>query len=161
MVAVSPAEIRLSPGAIQQLSAEVANSPNSSVRWSTTVGTISATGLLSIPLTVGEITVIATATSVADPSKVAHAHITVVALDTPPRVGLSWNSNPGESTVSYSVYRSTMRGGPYGLEASAVRNLTYMDTTVQSGTTYHYVATAVDASGKESAYSTEATIFVP
>jgi hypothetical protein len=161
VVSVSPAEIRLAPGGVQQLSAEVANSPDPSVRWSTTVGTISATGLLSIPLVASDISIIATATSAADPTKVAHAYITVVVPVAPPRVDLSWKSNLSGSTVSYSVYRSTMHGGPYELEASAVRNVTYTDSTVQAGNTYYYVATAVAGSGSESAYSTEAIIFIP
>jgi fibronectin type 3 domain-containing protein len=39
--------------------------------------------------------------------------------------------------------------------------LSYTDTTVQSGITYYYVATAVNSSGDESAYSTQATANVP
>jgi fibronectin type 3 domain-containing protein len=35
------------------------------------------------------------------------------------------------------------------------------DTAVVSGTTYYYVATAVDSGGVESAYSTEATATIP
>ncbi len=37
----------------------------------------------------------------------------------------------------------------------------YTDSTVQSGTTYYYVVTAVDSSGSESNYSNQATAVIP
>jgi fibronectin type 3 domain-containing protein len=37
----------------------------------------------------------------------------------------------------------------------------YTDSTVQSGTTYYYVATAVDAAGSESMYSNQVQAVVP
>jgi hypothetical protein len=71
-------------------------------------------------------------------------------------VALSWTAST--STVSgYNVYRGTVNGGPYTLvNTSLVSVLTFTDSTVQNGLTYYYVATAVDASGNESAYSTPA-----
>jgi len=36
-----------------------------------------------------------------------------------------------------------------------------VDSTVQNGTTYYYVTTAVDASGDESVYSNQATAVIP
>jgi fibronectin type 3 domain-containing protein len=36
-----------------------------------------------------------------------------------------------------------------------------MDSSVQSATTYYYVATAVDSSNLESAYSNQATAAIP
>jgi fibronectin type 3 domain-containing protein len=37
----------------------------------------------------------------------------------------------------------------------------YTDSTVVSGTTYYYVATAVDGSSKESGYSNQAPAVIP
>jgi hypothetical protein len=76
-------------------------------------------------------------------------------------VVLSWVSST--STVSgYNVYRGTLNGGPYTqVNPSLVAGLSFADSTVQNGLTYYYVATAVDASGNESAYSTPAQANVP
>jgi len=69
----------------------------------------------------------------------------------------------GTSTVSgYSIYRSTVSGTGYTkLNSSLVSGLTYTDSTVQNGTTYFYVATAVDSGGKESSYSNEMQAVIP
>ena len=69
-------------------------------------------------------------------------------------VALAWIAST--STVTgYNVYRGTANGGPYTrVSTSLVTVLSFTDSTVQNGLTYYYVATAVDASGNESAYST-------
>src|SRR5712671_1889579 len=69
----------------------------------------------------------------------------------------------GTSTVSgYNIYRSTVSGTGYTkLNSSLVSGLTYTDSTVQNGTTYFYVATAVDSGGKESSYSNEMQAVIP
>ena len=74
---------------------------------------------------------------------------------------LTWNAST--STVSgYNVYRSTVSGSSYTkINSSLVTTLTYTDSTVQSGTTYYYVTTAVDASGNESVDSNEASAPIP
>jgi carboxypeptidase family protein len=76
-------------------------------------------------------------------------------------VALSWTAST--STVSgYNVYRTTISGTPYTLvNSSLVTALAYTDTTVQSGTTYYYVTTAVDASGVESVFSNQASAPIP
>ncbi len=68
-------------------------------------------------------------------------------------VALIWVAST--STVSgYNVYRATANGGPYAIvNTSLVTVLSFTDSTVQNGLTYYYVATAVDPSGNESAYS--------
>ena len=64
--------------------------------------------------------------------------------------------------TGYFVYRGTQSGGPYTkLQSSSQPGTTYVDSTVQSGTTYYYVVTAVDSSGNESADSNQATAVVP
>jgi fibronectin type 3 domain-containing protein len=76
-------------------------------------------------------------------------------------VALTWNAST--STVSgYNVYRGTVSGGPYTkINSSLVTILTYSDLTVQSGTTYYYVTTAVDSSANESVYSNGASAPIP
>ena len=79
----------------------------------------------------------------------------------PHSVALSWVASTS-SVAGYNVYRSTVSGSQYiKLNASLLNGLTYTDTTVQSGTIYYYVTTAVDASGTESAYSNQASANVP
>ncbi len=76
-------------------------------------------------------------------------------------VTLTWTAST--STVSgYNVYRSIVSGGPYTkLNSTLVAATTYTDTSVQSGQTYFFVATAVDSSGVESADSTEVSATIP
>src|SRR5258708_30669194 len=74
---------------------------------------------------------------------------------------LSWGPSPS-TVVGYNVYRSTTPGGPYtkinsSLDASTV----YTDSTVQSGQTYYYVSTSVDATGMESVYSNQLQMVIP
>ena len=76
-------------------------------------------------------------------------------------VALIWNAST--STVSgYNVYRSTKSGSSYTkINSSLVAALNYTDSTVQNGTTYYYVTTAVDSNGNESVYSNEASAIIP
>jgi hypothetical protein len=76
-------------------------------------------------------------------------------------VSLTWNAST--STVSgYNVYRSTVSGGSYTkINSSLVAALSYSDTTVQNGTTYYYVTTAVDSTGSESTFSNEVSAPIP
>jgi fibronectin type 3 domain-containing protein len=45
--------------------------------------------------------------------------------------------------------------------SSLVASLSYTDSTVQSGATYYYVTTAVDAAGNESIFSNEVKAVIP
>jgi fibronectin type 3 domain-containing protein len=110
------------------------------------------------------------ATSQADKTKSATVALTVhpsAATPAPPSppvthsVSLSWDSSANPKIVSYSVYRSMIRGASYGLLASAIAVSTHNEQGVQSGTIYHYVVTAVDDAGHESAYSNEARVTIP
>jgi hypothetical protein len=76
-------------------------------------------------------------------------------------VNLSWSASTS-TAVGYNVYRSTVSGtGFVRVNPSLIGNLTYSDTTVHGGTTYYYIATAVDSSGKESADSNEVSAIIP
>jgi Carboxypeptidase regulatory-like domain len=76
-------------------------------------------------------------------------------------VALTWNAS--SSAVSgYNIYRSTVSGSGYTkLNSSLISGLGYADTNVVAGTTYFYVATAVDSGGDESADSNQATAVIP
>jgi fibronectin type 3 domain-containing protein len=74
---------------------------------------------------------------------------------------LTWTDS--DSTVSgFNVYRSTTSGSGYvKINASLVPSTNYTDSTVQNGTNYYYVTTAVDSTGSESGYSNEAPATIP
>jgi len=77
-------------------------------------------------------------------------------------VDLTWSASTTSTVVGYKVYRGSQSGGPYALlTTSAVSGSTYTDNSVQSGQTYYYAVSAVDASGAESALSNEATAAIP
>jgi fibronectin type 3 domain-containing protein len=75
-------------------------------------------------------------------------------------VALAWADS--QQVTGYNVYRGTTSGGPYSekLTSSPLSTPDYVDTTVQAGATYYYVATALDANG-ESGYSNQASAVVP
>jgi len=76
-------------------------------------------------------------------------------------VDLSWTPSTSP-VVGYNVYRSTNSNGPYDpLNAGLVSSTSYTDQTVENGSTYYYVTTAVDAQGVESAYSNQAVAVIP
>jgi len=77
-------------------------------------------------------------------------------------VSLSWMASTSWNVGGYNVYRGTTSGGPYTkLNSSLVTTPSYTDTTVVSGQTYYYVATALDTTNNESVYSNEAQAVVP
>jgi hypothetical protein len=75
-------------------------------------------------------------------------------------VNLSWNPVSG-NVVGYDVYRGTVNGGPYQVIDTMDASTTYTDYTVDSGTTYYYVVTAVNAQGEQSSYSNVAEAVIP
>ena len=87
---------------------------------------------------------------------------TAVAAAVQHSVTLSWTES-STSVSGYNVYRSTQSGTGYSKlnSSSLVSNPQYIDPTVSAGQTYYYVATAVDASGNESAYSSQVSALVP
>src|ERR1700722_4032219 len=86
---------------------------------------------------------------------------TGVAAPAPTSLLLAWNPSTS-SVVGYNVYTSFISGGPYTrLTSSPVATMSYSDTVIQAGKTYYFVATAVNSSGIESAYSNEISATVP
>jgi hypothetical protein len=77
-------------------------------------------------------------------------------------VALSWTPSTTAGVSGYNIYRATTSGG-YGttpVNPSPVTGASYTDTTVVSGQTYFYVATAVDAS-EQSVDSNEVQAVIP
>ncbi|HRV07196.1 MAG TPA: Ig-like domain-containing protein [Acidobacteriota bacterium] len=71
-------------------------------------------------------------------------------------VTLEWDPNSEPDLAGYNVYRSLRSGTGYvKLNGFLIRNTTYTDSTISYGTTYYYVATAVNAAGLESGYSNQ------
>jgi len=76
-------------------------------------------------------------------------------------VSLRWTPSVSPNVVGYNVYRAGVSHGPYAKLNSAPAVVgSYIDYTVQGGSTYYYVVTAVDGSQRESAYSNEASAIV-
>jgi hypothetical protein len=67
------------------------------------------------------------------------------------KVSLSWSAS--NTATSYRVKRSTVSGGPYGVIGTSTTTA-LADTNAQNGTTYYYVASALNAVG-ESANSAQ------
>jgi hypothetical protein len=76
-------------------------------------------------------------------------------------VDLSWGPSTS-AVVGYNVYRASISSGPYSKINSALNATTaYTDNSVQAGTTYYYVTTAVDGNGAESGYSNQVQALIP
>ena len=76
-------------------------------------------------------------------------------------VSLAW-SETSSGVVGYNVYSNTQPSGPaVKLTSTPVDTTAYTDNTVQSGQTYYYWVTALDASGNESAYSSDVAATIP
>ena len=71
-------------------------------------------------------------------------------------VTLKWNAPAARvgTVVGYNVYRRDRAKGHYALIAKQINALTYIDDNLQSGHTYYYKVTSVDAQGRESTAAT-------
>lgn len=75
-------------------------------------------------------------------------------------VDLSW-SDSSSSIAGYNVYRGATAGAYARLNTSLEPLTTYTDSTVVSGQTYYYAATAVNSTGQESGYSAAIKVAIP
>jgi Abnormal spindle-like microcephaly-assoc'd, ASPM-SPD-2-Hydin/Transmembrane protein 131-like N-terminal len=76
-------------------------------------------------------------------------------------VALNWGAS-SSAVAGYNIYRSSVSGSSYAkVNSSLVGGASFTDSSVQTGQTYYYVATAVDAGGNESVYSNEVPAIVP
>jgi hypothetical protein len=80
----------------------------------------------------------------------------------PHSVTLNWTASTSSNIAGYNIYRSPNAAGPLTkLNTSLIIPTSYIDSTVQAGQTYFYVATAVDTSGNESVHSNQVQAVVP
>jgi hypothetical protein len=119
-----------------------------------------ATGLISgTPTTGGVSTVTLGATNAAG---TGHATLTLTIAHI---VTLSWTASTSPNIAGYNIYRGTTSlSGPFGatpVNSGLITTTTYVDTLVVAGTTYYYVATAVNTSGVQSGDSTPVPAAVP
>jgi len=76
-------------------------------------------------------------------------------------VTLNWIASTS-TVVGYDIYRGAVSGGPYvRLNSSPVTGTQYVDSTVLSGQTYFYVATAVASGNVESVDSNQVSGLIP
>jgi hypothetical protein len=79
--------------------------------------------------------------------------LTGIGTSTNYSVNLYWNAST--NVAGYNVYRSTSSNGTYSkINSTLDPGTAYTDSSVASGATYYYEATAVNSSGQESARST-------
>jgi hypothetical protein len=78
-------------------------------------------------------------------------------------VDLSWDApaNSPDAVAGYHIYRESGSGSYQLLNTLANPSTSYTDSSAQSGTTYNYKVTSVDASGAESGASNIYTATVP
>jgi hypothetical protein len=95
-------------------------------------------------------------------NKVVIAALGGTCVVTSHHVVLNWTASTSSNISGYNLYRSTSSAGSYTkVNTAVVVPTSYTDNTVLAGMTYYYVATTVDASGNESAYSNQAQAAVP
>jgi fibronectin type 3 domain-containing protein len=76
------------------------------------------------------------------------------------QVNLNWDDDLSGALSFFTVKRSETPGGPYTQLATNVLTSDFIDTTVDTGTTYYYVVTATDTVAFETANSSERSILV-
>lgn len=78
----------------------------------------------------------------------------------PGKAYIGWRMVSVPSDLSYNVYRATTQKGPYEkITSTPIKDSTnYTDDKLTDNTTYFYVVTSVDPSGRESQYSLAASV---
>jgi uncharacterized repeat protein (TIGR01451 family) len=119
-ITISPTALTVLAGSTVQFSASVTGAVNdSSVTWSATTGSISASGLYTAPAAAGTDTV--TVTSVADPSKSASATVNVLLVTSPTLVADYQFANVYTSSVGSPPALTDIGAGTNSFAADTVR----------------------------------------
>src|ERR1700683_2779487 len=92
---LSPSRTTVVSGGTRQFTAKVSETSNPAVKWSTSAGTISSSGLFTAPSVTSSQTVIVKTTTVADPREEAAAQVTLI----PPTARAAVTLSPSSSTV--------------------------------------------------------------
>jgi hypothetical protein len=80
----------------------------------------------------------------------------------PHSVTLSWTASVPSNIQGYNIYRSNVSGSGFSkINSVLIAGTAYVDKNVAAGQKYFYVATAVDNTGAESGYSSQATAIIP
>ncbi len=143
-VAVSPSSVTLAPAGVQQFTAKVLNTTNTTVSWTvdgiangnSTVGTITTSGSYTAPATNGTHQVVAT--SQADPTKSDTAVVTVTSTSS----GCTAKSAPPSITICSPTPGSTV-SNPVQLSAAGESNTTITKFEIYANNALKY---AVDGS---------------
>jgi hypothetical protein len=167
IVNASPSSATVYSGLEQQFTAvvsgveEMVNSAEGdrTVSWSTSAGTIDASGLFTAPDVKASETVMVKATRVGHPKEFANIAVKVIPAPVQHTVTLTWK--PDNGAVSFSVYRGSSADGSFALLASGITQTDYIDSTVASGETYYYATTATNEAGEESGYSSIIAAVIP
>jgi hypothetical protein len=89
----------------------------------------------------------------------------VSASPTDGAVEVTWTPVSSPNVAGYHVYRGPSSTGPFARLTTTPIPVTgqmrYRDTTAQSGHTYYYTVTAVNATGGESGYTTPVAVMIP
>lgn len=135
-VEISPTSVTIVSGASHQFLALVSNASTPAVKWVTSGGTISSSGLFTAPKVSASTTFHLTATSAADPTKTASAIVNVDVVQTPATVvPLALTSAALPDATEGSPYTATLQasGGkaPYHwtLQAGALPTGFLLDAT--------------------------------
>ncbi|WP_226372768.1 glycosyl hydrolase family 18 protein [Allosphingosinicella flava] len=147
-VTINPVTANVETGTTRQFTCTVAGSANPNCNWSTSGGTISATGLYTAPSTPGTYTV--TAAAAADTTKTATAAVTVIqgvsVAITPATVNLDADrTQQFQCTVTGSPNTACTWSVQEGAIGGTVSTSGYYNppTPTETGGTYHVVATSV------------------
>jgi hypothetical protein len=115
------------------------------------------------PTTAGSETGTVTIISNANGGSTATVALSGTGQTTAYEVQLNWNapSTASDAVAGYEVYREVSGGSYAALNSSADPSLSYIDGSVQSGSTYNYYVVSVDSSGNQSPPSNAFTVTVP
>ncbi len=168
-VTVTPSPIALYSSSTRGFTATVANSSNTAVTWTTTLGSISSNGNYTAPAVTLTATATITATSVADPSKFGTAAVTIVPTQSSSLaitttsvasaiVGTAYSAAlsaaGGTAPYSWSVTSGTLPGG-ITLASSGVLS----GTSPQTGA-FNFTVQATDSSSPKNTATQALTLTV-
>ena len=162
LVEVSPSSVTLTSGATHQFAALVSNANTPAVTWKASAGAVTQAGVFTAPAVSASTTVQLTATSQADPTKIAAAAIVVEAISAPSKpAGLALTSTSLPEATEGSPYTAALHasggqspyqwklaGGnlPSGFSLAAEQG-TVHGLTSQSGA-FPFTAIVTDANGQ-------------